>query len=134
MRAVKINIESVQNSAGELIKLEQQSHGYLTFKASSWYLRYKDQEGIEYTYKYSADRLLVLRQGAVEHRQEFILGKERISSYFNTGIILEVKTITNKLKLEKLDADIKIYLEYQLYLNGIFQGINQVLIRTRECS
>ena len=134
MRKVEINIESVQNSAGETLKIEQQSHAYLTFKASSWYLRYKDQEGIEYTYKYSADRLLVLRQGAVEHRQEFILGKERISSYFNTGIILEVKTITNKLKLEKLDADIKIYLEYQLYLNGIFQGINQDLIRTRECS
>lgn len=134
MRAVKINIESVQNSAGELIKLEQQSHGYLTFKASSWYLQFKDSEGVTNTYKYFPNRLLVLRSGPVEHRQEFVLGQERKSSYFSTGIVLSIKTITEKLKLEQLEDGIKISLEYQLYLNDIFQGINKVVIRTKECS
>ena len=124
----------MQNSAGETLKIEQQSHGYLTFKASSCYLKYQDAEGVLNVYKYHSNRLLIIRKGAVEHRQEFVVGEEKLSTYFNSGIILEIKTITNKLQFEQLEGIVKIYLEYQLYINGVFQGLNKVLIRTKECT
>jgi hypothetical protein len=76
MQAVKITVCSSSDVAGEE-KLEVVSFGTLHEKNGSWYARYQESEtdgtwlGPCTTIKWDRERIIVLRSGGVEHRQEF---------------------------------------------------------------
>jgi uncharacterized beta-barrel protein YwiB (DUF1934 family) len=85
MQAVKITVCSSSDVAGEE-KLEVVSFGTLHEKNGSWYARYQESEltglaGTMTTIKWDRERIIVLRSGSVEHRQEFYPGLSQASLY-----------------------------------------------------
>ena len=131
MNAVNIKIYSEQLFGEQRDIISETYAGKIKKVGTSIYITHSN-DGVQTLYKYMPGRLLVRRSGQIEQVQEFIPGKNCASSYLNTGIKMEINTLTQDLSIVEMPQGSVIYLEYILYINNTLQGITKMTITVTE--
>ena len=120
MQAVKITVTSTSSDSSEEQALEIISFGTLLEKNGKWYARYQESEttglaGTTTTIKWDRERVIVLRSGSVEHRQEFFPGLNQASLYKTPELEIPMQTRTRGVKIEFLPEGIWLLaIDYEL--------------------
>lgn len=121
MKAVRIKISSSNKYCAQepAEKIELISFGKLTEKNGKYYVRYDETEasglaGTRTTIKWDEERVVVIRTGSLEHRQEFAAGLLSHSLYQTPYLKLSMDTLTRKLKIAGSGCSWTIRLEYDL--------------------
>ncbi|MCH4157513.1 MAG: DUF1934 domain-containing protein [Acidaminococcaceae bacterium] len=137
MQAVKITVCSSSDVAGEE-KLEVVSFGTLHEKNGSWYARYQESEltglaGTMTTIKWDRERIIVLRSGGVEHRQEFFPGLSQASLYKTPELTIPLQTRTRTVTITALPAGAwQLDIDYELLYGAAESNQRQLRIRIEE--
>ena len=87
MKPVKIRIFSmIKDEMGEVQTTEQRYEGTMTERSGKYYVMYQEDaqsglEGTKTTLKWDQNRVIIMRNGTVDHRQEFAQGYKDKSLY-----------------------------------------------------
>jgi len=116
---------------------EQNYVGELLEKNGKYYAMYKDTgeetfAGTKTTIKWDEERVLILRSGALEHRQEFCKGMADESTYRTPYMEIPLVTTTNYLYTYFRKGVWHIDLDYTLTHSGEIYGDMKVLIEIEE--
>lgn len=131
MHAVKITVCSSSDVAGEK-RIEMVSFGTLREKKGNWYARYLEPEltglvGTTTTIKWNQEKIIVLRSGNVEHRQEFFPGLNQTSLYKTKELTIPMQTRTRTIAITSLpDGAWQLDINYEL-LYGAAEGTQRQL-------
>ena len=137
MHAVKITVCSSSDVAGEK-RIEMVSFGTLLEKNGSWYARYQESEltglaGTTTTIKWDQERIIVLRSGNVEHRQEFFPGLNQASLYKTKELTIPLQTRTQTIAVTALpDGVWQLDINYELLYGAAESTQRQLRIRIEE--
>lgn len=121
MHAVKITVKSQGRDLSGVENLELVSYGTMTEKNSKWYVRYQESEttgmaGTMTTIKWDLQRVIVLRNGSVEHRQEFFPGLHVDSLYRTPELEIPMSTRTKSVDIKQLfDGSWQLLIAYELF-------------------
>lgn len=99
MQPVKIRILSTNSDAQSF---EQKYTGTMTAKDGKYYVMYSEDEqsglaNTKTTLKWDDERVIILRSGSVEHRQEFCMGLADKSVYHTPYLDIPMTTHTTYL-------------------------------------
>lgn len=138
MIEVIVTVKGTQRDAqGEQSELALMTTGRCYEKNGTIYILYEDSEvsGMEGTrtmLKVYPNHVVLVRRGAVEQSQEFILGERRRSPYKTPYGTLQLEIVTTKLTnaLEALTGEITI--EYEVAVNGQWQSANTLSVSVRK--
>ena len=138
MEPVKIRIFSmIKDETGESQTTEQRYSGTMTERSGKYYVMYHEDaqsglEGTKTTVKWDQNRVIIMRNGAVDHRQEFAKGYRDKSIYRRP--YLEIPRLTHTLYLYNYCRKIKwhLELEYTLYHGEAPYGEMKLLIEIEE--
>lgn len=97
--------------------------GRLAERGGKFYAVYEEPpstglEGTRTTIKWDRDRVLLLRSGAVEHRQEFKAGLVDIGVYKTQGLCLPVSSRTSSVSVVAEASVWRICIEYSMEISG----------------
>lgn len=101
MKPVKITITSQGKQGKEALpQTKQVYHGVMTEKSGKYYVLYNEDaqsglEGTKTTLKWDQERVIIIRSGSVEHRQEFCQGLKDQSLYQTPYLKLPLLTDTS---------------------------------------
>ena len=138
MQAVKITVTSTSSDSSEEQALEIISFGTLLEKNGSWYARYQESEltglaGTTTTIKWDQERIIVLRSGNVEHRQEFFPGLNQASLYKTKELTIPLQTRTQTIAVTALpDGVWQLDINYELLYGAAESTQRQLRIRIEE--
>lgn len=138
MQPVKIRIVSTTKEAGGRAQpVEQRYRGTLAVKNGKYYAMYNEDaqsglEGTKTTLKWDQQRLVILRSGAVDHRQEFCRGYLDRSVYKTPYLTIPLTTATSYLYTYFREGVWRLEIEYTLYHGDAPYGDMQVLIEIEE--
>lgn len=123
MQSVKIRICSQSNSIDGTDSIETVTIGRMTEKNNKNYAFYEEPEesglvGTKTTIKWDYDRVIILRSGTVDCRQEFAMGLVSESIYQTPHLTLPMRAATEYLYVYCRDKVWHIELEYDLELDG----------------
>lgn len=112
-----------------------ETYNYLTGniirRGNSIYLRY-NHEGTDTTLKYNNGRLLLIRTGDINQRQEFRSEQTTTGEFGSSGLLLTVSAFTQKIQYLATQTGFEIELCYQLSINEMPQGLHQLMIKVKE--
>ena len=103
MEPVKIRIFSmIKDETGESQTTEQRYSGTMTERSGKYYVMYHEDaqsglEGTKTTVKWDQNRVIIMRNGAVDHRQEFAKGYKDKSIYRTPYLEIPLLTHTRYL-------------------------------------
>lgn len=122
MKPVKVHVFSTEKSGGESSALETISFGKMTEKNGKYYVFYEETEatgmaGTKTTIKWDYDSVVVLRNGAVDSRQEFTKGLEYCSIYKTPYMVFELRTVTDYVYVYCRDGVWNMEIEYDLEIS-----------------
>ncbi|WP_264319141.1 DUF1934 domain-containing protein [Paraclostridium bifermentans] len=63
---------------------------------------------------------------------KFVQGSETITKYRTPQGLFDIKINTQKLEINKLNKSIQLNIEYNMCIDGLFEGINKVSINAEE--
>ncbi len=138
MQPVKIRIVSSGRNGGEALPAaEQRYSGRLTEKNGKYYALYEEDgqsglEGTRTTLKWDSERLIIVRSGSVEHRQEFCRGLSSRSVYRTPYLEIPLTTETSYLYTYFRRGIWRIEAEYKLYHGADIYGEMKILIEIEE--
>lgn len=138
MKPVKIRImSSTKEQGGDVQATEQFYKGVMTDKAGKNYVIYQEDaqsglEGTKTTLKWDQERVIILRNGSVDHRQEFCKGLRDNSLYSTPYMQIPLTTETSYLYTYFRDGIWRLELEYTLYHGGEPYGDMKILIEVEE--
>ena len=132
MKPVKVRIVS-RNKGDNSQTIEQHYHGQLAEKHGKNYLIYQENEqsgldGTKTTGKWEQDHVLILRNGSVQHRQEFAKGLVDHSVYLTPYLKIPLKTETSYIYTYFRKGIWYLEIEYTLYHDDALYGEMQILI------
>ncbi|MDY4920721.1 MAG: DUF1934 domain-containing protein [Phascolarctobacterium sp.] len=134
MDAVKIRIYSLSKDAsGEGQSTEQNYTGTMAERAGKYYVMYNEDaqsglEGTKTTLKWDQNRLIIMRSGTVDHRQEFAKGYKDKSIYRTPYMEIPLMTHTRYLYNYFRKGKWHLEIEYTLYHGEEPYGEMQILI------
>lgn len=136
MQPVKIRILSTTEHDAALTT-EQKYTGLMTEKNGRHYVMYREDEqsGLENTkttLKWDAERVIILRSGGVDHRQEFCRGLMDKSLYKTPYLEISLTTVTKYLYTYFRDGVWRLEMEYTLYHGDKPYGEMKILIEIEE--
>ena len=121
MEPVKIRIFSMlKDGDGEAQTTEQRYVGTMTERSGKYYVMYKEDaqsglEGTKTTLKWDQNRVIIMRSGTVEHRQEFVQGYKDKSLYQTPYLKIPLLTYTRYLYTYFCKGKWHLEMEYTLY-------------------
>lgn len=138
MKAARIRIKSVlKDSEGGLQRTEQFYSGRMTERDGKHYVLYEEDaqsglEGTKTTIKWEHERVLILRNGTVSHRQEFCRGYKDRSLYRTPYLELALLTETHYVHTYFLRGKWCLEIEYTLHHGDAPYGEMKLLIEIEE--
>lgn len=123
MQPVKIHIYSQSRSSEGTENIETTAYGRLAEKNNKFYVFYEEDAasglaGTKTTLKWDHERVIILRSGTVDCRQEFAAGLVCESLYRTPYLTLPMRLTTEYLYVYCRDRVWHIELEYALELDG----------------
>ncbi len=138
MKPVKIRIvSSVKDENGQQEPTEQICFGEMTDKNGKQYVFYEESaltglEGTKTTLKWDEERVIIIRRGTLEHRQEFCQGLVDKSLYQTPYLKIPLETATTYLYSYFRNGVWRIEIEYSLAHGGQPYGDMKILIEIEE--
>lgn len=117
--------------------IEVVTKGNMYEKNGEIYIVYKEEleqnsAHVTTTIKISSNEILIKRFGVVNSNMKFILEKETFTHYKTPQGIFNIKINTNKLNIENTDEVIKIDIDYDMEIVGLFEGLNKIQIEIKK--
>ena len=138
MKPVKIRIiSSVKDENGKQQPSEQICFGRMTEKNGTNYVFYEESEvtgleGTKTTIKWNDERIIILRSGTLDHRQEFCQGLVDKSLYQTPYLKIPLETATKYLYTGFRKGVWNLEIEYSLSHSGQPYGDMKILIEIEE--
>ena len=138
MKPVKIRIiSSVQDENGKQQPSEQICFGRMAEKNGTNYVFYEESEvtgleGTKTTIKWNDERIIILRSGTLDHRQEFCQGLVDKSLYQTPYMKIPLETTTKYLYTGFRKGIWSLEVEYSLSHSGQPYGDMKILIEIEE--
>ena len=138
MKPVKIRIiSSVKDENGRQQPSEQICFGRMAEKNGTNYVFYEESEvtgleGTKTTIKWNDDRIIILRSGTLDHRQEFCQGLVDKSLYQTPYLKIPLETATKYLYTGFRKGVWNLEIEYSLSHSGQPYGDMKILIEIEE--
>lgn len=138
-KKVKIRILSTtKDESGYSPTTEQRYEGAMLEKSGYNYVIYEDSSeagfaGTKTTIKWDEERVLILRSGALKHRQEFCKDMLDESVYKTPYMEIPLVTKTNYIYTYFRKGKYHIDLDYTLSHGGAEYGDMKLLIEIEEC-
>ena len=138
MKPVKIRIVSVvQDENGKQQPSEQICFGRMAEKNGTNYVFYEESEvtgleGTKTTIKWNDERIIILRSGTLDHRQEFCQGLVDKSLYQTPYLKIPLETATKYLYTGFRKGIWNLEIEYSLSHSGQPYGDMKILIEIEE--
>ena len=132
MKPVKVRIVS-RNKGDESQTIEHHYSGQFAEKQGKNYVIYAENEqsgleGTKTTIKWDQERILILRNGSVQHRQEFARGLIDHSVYLTPYLKIPLKTETRYIYTYFRKGVWHLEIEYNLYHDDALYGEIQILV------
>ena len=138
MKPVKIRIiSSVKDENGRQQPSEQICFGRMSEKNGTNYVFYEESEvtgleGTKTTIKWNDERIIILRSGTLDHRQEFCQGLVDKSLYQTPYLKIPLETATKYLYTGFRKGVWNLEIEYSLSHSGQPYGDMKILIEIEE--
>lgn len=138
MKPVKIRIiSSVKDENGKQQPSEQICFGCMAEKNGTNYVFYEESEvtgleGTKTTIKWNDERIIILRSGTLDHRQEFCQGLVDKSLYQTPYLKIPLETATKYLYTGFRKGVWNLEIEYSLSHSGQPYGDMKILIEIEE--
>ena len=138
MQNVNIRVVSTaSDGSSKPMTTENKYTGTLTEKNGKYYCLYEENEGsglegTKTTIKWEQNRVILIRSGAINHRQEFCVGLEDHSLYKTPYLEIPLLTETKYLNTYFLGGCWCLEMEYSLKHSGELYGDMKILIEIRE--
>lgn len=138
MKPVKIRIiSSVKDENGKQQPSEQICFGRMAEKNGINYVFYEESEvtgleGTKTTIKWNDERIIILRSGTLDHRQEFCQGLVDKSLYQTPYLKIPLETATKYLYTGFRKGVWNLEIEYSLSHSGQPYGDMKILIEIEE--
>lgn len=138
MKPVKIRIiSSVKDENGRQQPSEQICFGRMAEKNGTNYVFYEESEvtgleGTKTTIKWNDERIIILRSGTLDHRQEFCQGLVDKSLYQTPYLKIPLETATKYLYTGFRKGVWNLEIEYLLSHSGQPYGDMKILIEIEE--
>lgn len=138
MKPVKIRIiSSVKDENGRQQPSEQICFGRMAEKNGTNYVFYEESEvtgleGTKTTIKWNDERIIILRSGTLDHRQEFCQGLVDKSLYQTPYLKIPLETATKYLYTAFRKGVWNLEIEYSLSHSGQPYGDMKILIEIEE--
>ena len=138
MKPVKIRIiSSVKDANGRQQPSEQICFGRMAEKNGTNYVFYEESEvtgleGTKTTIKWNDERIIILRSGTLDHRQEFCQGLVDKSLYQTPYLKIPLETATKYLYTGFRKGVWNLEIEYSLSHSGQPYGDMKILIEIEE--
>ena len=138
MKPVKIRIiSSVKDENGKQQPSEQICFGRMAEKNGTNYVFYEESEvtgleGTKTTIKWNDERIIILRSGTLDHRQEFCQGLVDKSLYQTPYLKIPLETATKYLYTGFRKGVWNLEIEYSLSHSGQPYGDMKILIEIEE--
>ena len=138
MKPVKIRIiSSVKDENGRQQPSEQICFGRMAEKNGTNYVFYEESEvtgleGTKTTIKWNDERIIILRSGTLDHRQEFSQGLVDKSLYQTPYLKIPLETATKYLYTGFRKGVWNLEIEYSLSHSGQPYGDMKILIEIEE--
>ena len=138
MKPVKIRIiSSVKDENGRQQPSEQICFGRMAEKNGTNYVFYEESEvtgleGTKTTIKWNDERIIILRNGTLDHRQEFCQGLVDKSLYQTPYLKIPLETATKYLYTGFRKGVWNLEIEYSLSHSGQPYGDMKILIEIEE--
>lgn len=138
MKPVKIRIiSSVKDENGRQQPSEQICFGRMAEKNGTNYVFYEESEvtgleGTKTTIKWNDERIIILRSGTLDHRQEFYQGLVDKSLYQTPYLKIPLETATKYLYTGFRKGVWNLEIEYSLSHSGQPYGDMKILIEIEE--
>lgn len=138
MKPVKIRIiSSVKDENGRQQPSEQICFGRIAEKNGTNYVFYEESEvtgleGTKTTIKWNDERIIILRSGTLDHRQEFCQGLVDKSLYQTPYLKIPLETATKYLYTGFRKGVWNLEIEYSLSHSGQPYGDMKILIEIEE--
>ena len=138
MKPVKIRIiSSVKDENGRQQPSEQICFGRMAEKNGTNYVFYEESEvtgleGTKTTIKWNDERIIILRSGTLDHRQEFCQGLVDKSLYQTPYLKIPLETATKYLYTGFRKGVWNLEIEYSLSHSGQPYGDMKILIESEE--
>lgn len=135
---VSISMHTQQNdSLGNKDFIKVEAKGNMYEKNNDIYIIYKEEieKGLEYvttTIKIAENEVLIKRFGSVKSDMKFIKGVETINKYRTPQGLFNIKINTKKLEVSKVDKQVHLNIEYNMFIEGLFEGTNKVNIDIKD--
>lgn len=132
MKPVKVRIVS-RNKGDESQTIEHHYSGQFAEKQGKNYVIYAENEqsgleGTKTTIKWDQERILILRNGSVQHRQEFARGLIDYSVYLTPYLKIPLKTETRYIYTYFRKGVWHLEIEYNLFHDDALYGEIQILV------
>lgn len=137
MKPVKIHIVSVTKDSEGTQTTEHNYAGKMTEKNGVNYVFYEENEqsgleGTKTTLKWDAEKVIILRSGSLDHRQEFCRGYIDKSIYVTPYMKIPLETTTSYVYSYFRDGVWHVEIEYTLAHDGQLYGDMKILIDVEE--
>ncbi len=137
MKPVKIHIVSVTKDSEGTLTTEHNYAGKMTEKNGVNYVFYEENEqsgleGTKTTLKWDAEKVIILRSGSLDHRQEFCRGYIDKSIYVTPYMKIPLETTTSYVYSYFRDGVWHVEIEYTLAHDGQLYGDMKILIDVEE--
>ncbi len=133
MQDVRIQLVATHRVDGQKEETNHSYQGKGVEKGSGWYITYKEHvEGagdVTTTLKVSEKEVTLLRQGALQMKQQFQKGVSSHSTYVTPHGRFSMETHTVKLRMTgEQERPQEIRIEYQLWMNEQYTGEHELVV------
>ena len=133
MDRVRVTVRGTQvDETGEENVIETTAAGRHYLRGGKHYVLYEDGDGsqgkVSTVLKFDEDKLILLRHGTIEHRQEFTPQADSRSFYRTPLGELELEVHTHKLEMDFGTTAGTVDVLYDLAVNGQLQSRNSLHI------
>lgn len=123
MQRVKITIDSHSKGLNAADRLQTIFFGQMTERDGKYYVVYNENavtglEGTKTTIKWDETRIVIIRYGQLEHRQEFAQGLVDNSLYKTPYMVIPVVARTKSMDIACANGIWKLYIEYSTEIGG----------------
>ncbi len=128
---ININTKQYDNNNGGVDEMNTSSIGELFDKKGELYVVYKEVEGEESvtnTLKIGEDKVTMIKYGQKSSTMIFKEEYNHTTRYQTPYGIFMIDTKTSKLLIDKKENHIKIYIEYNINIQDLFEGRNEIEI------
>ncbi|HIU63791.1 MAG TPA: DUF1934 domain-containing protein [Candidatus Avacidaminococcus intestinavium] len=123
MRKVKIKVEGLSAGEAGQDEMTQETQGTLRHKNDKYYVVYEEPAATglgktKTTLRWDSERVLLLRHGQVECRQEFANDFEDHALYITPELTIPLRTLTKELQISQEVKSWQLEIKFQMQIAG----------------